>query len=427
MKFLIILFICFTCFFVNSQNKVDKSSFLPHLKAIQALQKNEIINRNELFKIYDYYSENNHDSLYFYANRIIELGIRYENWNYINCGKAFMVSFFNKNLKIDIATQLGQQSLEYFINKIDYEMISFVQNQIGISYTLSKDFEKAKLWFFKSLESGKQTGDYAANAVGLQNIAETHYRNGEYDSALHYINIFVDLIDIKKNRLSIGKTYNTIGNIYREKGDNERAISYYKKSLLVGNNKESSVIKGNAYTNLGIMYFAEDPILARSYFLKALNVRKNIGLPTVVADSYLNLGHWYFAMEKMDSAIYYYRYMLDFCTKNKHVDGQIEAYEAIKDYYEILKDNDNAQRVSKKREDLFSWSNEEKQKSLSQYVENTNNLFLAEDSLSENNKRLASYYQFDNQMGNFRTFALIILLISSVIGISYYVYNKKGR
>src|SRR5690606_36808953 len=101
----------------------------------------------------------------------------------------------------------------------------------------------------------------------------------------------------------IGKTYNTIGNIYREKGDNERAISYYKKSLLVGNNKESSVIKGNAYTNLGIMYFAEDPILARSYFLKALNVRKNIGLPTVVADSYLNLGHWYFAMEKMDSAI----------------------------------------------------------------------------------------------------------------------------
>src|SRR5690606_12091923 len=122
-----------------------------------------------------------------------------------------------------------------------------------------------------------------------------------------------------------------------------------------------------------------------------------------------------------------YRYMLDFCTKNKHVDGQIEAYGAIKDYYEILKDNDNAQRVSKKREDLFSWSNEEKQKSLSQYVENTNNLFLAEDSLSENNKRLASYYQFDNQMGNFRTFALIILLISSVIGISYYVYNKKGR
>ncbi len=427
MRLLIILLFCCSFLQAISQSTSYNNSFSNHKKIVKALQNNEILSRNDLFGIYDYYSENNQDSLYFYSNMIIEIGIKYENWGYINCGKAFMVGFFNTQSRVDIATQLGRQSLEYFMNTADYEMISFIQNQIGISYTLSKEYDKAKSWFLKSIESGKQTGDFKENAVGLKNIAELHYRKGEYDSSLHYIKRFIKVIDNSKSQISTSKAYNQLGNIYREMGDNERAITFYKMSLTFIDNKESAIVRGNAYNNLAIMYFEKDPELAKTYFFKSLKARQKINLPPKIADSYLNLGHWYFTMEKLDSAMYYYNFMLEYCLKNKYDDGQIEAYSAIQNYYEILKDEQKVLLFSEKQKELSDKVIEEKKRALDEYIEKTNSLFTAEEELSEKAGHLASQLKLDAQMGKYRSIALIILLASSIIGLIYYVYNIKHK
>lgn len=176
MRFITLL-CCFTITFFVSANTAEKKSYASTL-ALQSISSGELLSREKLTSLFDYYSENSIDSLYIFGNQLIETGLRYENWFYINYGKSILASYFNSISKVDIAIQLSKEGLDYALNLQDHEMICWLHNQIGISYVLSKKYKEARKWFEKSLASGKQTGNFQENCMGYKNIAESYYREG---------------------------------------------------------------------------------------------------------------------------------------------------------------------------------------------------------------------------------------------------------
>lgn len=415
-----IVFLSTFSFSVFSQNKSEKSVE----ELISLFEEKEILTRKKLFELYDYYSENDNDSFYVFANNLIETGLFYENWFYINFGKAVMTSFFNSKLKVDIATQFGQQSLEYFMSTSDYEMMSFVENQMGISYVISGKYEQARTWLLKSIESGKLTGDYKNNCVGLRNMGELYQRMEKLDSALYFSDLFINLVKDENKPISIAKTYNTKGNIYRDMGDMKNAVLFYEKALPPTTDNVSKILIGNVYNNLAIGYFEEDPMLAKEYFFKSFKVRKELNSLQYVADSYLNLGYWHQAMENLDSANYYFQTMLNYCLDNRYLEGQVEALDALSDYYATIGEIELSDECAEKSKKLSTWLDDEKTRILDEYIEKSKLLFDTEEKLRSAltlNKKTAVTMTKEG----FKKYALFLVVFTSLLGGGNYLYTRR--
>ncbi|HAZ11009.1 MAG: hypothetical protein A2047_00525 [Omnitrophica bacterium GWA2_41_15] len=121
------------------------------------------------------------------------------------------------------------------------------------------------------------------------------------------VSVFTNVLKYEKNSPFIYLTYNNLGMAYSDKGDIERSIEYYKKSISLDPNYFE------AYNNLGVSYVASGEIVkAIKSFKRAIRLKKDY------MSSYSNLGHLYTligfknrAIEVLNAAIkinpYYYK------------------------------------------------------------------------------------------------------------------------
>lgn len=410
-----------------SQSKIKEYNHRTNAQLINELKEGRRIARNELFQLFDYYNDNKNDSLYKIAHRIIEIGIQQENWFFINFGKAFVVTFYNNNDRIEMSTQMAQEALNYFLNQNDHEMISYLQNQIGISLVLAKKYSEARDWFKKSVESGKLTGSFEDNCVGLKNIAETYYRENNTTKAIEYANQFMQVINASSNEVAKMKAYNTIGNIYRDMNETAKAKSYYEKVLSFPQLKKSAVTEGNALNNLAMMYFEESPEKSKTYFFKSLEVRKKAQRPLFIADSYLNIGHWYFMMEQTDSAAYYYNTMLDFSKKNRHVEGELEALEALQNLYDELGDGEMVEMYKKQYTQLAAEVKQVKSDAIQEFIDQTCQLIHVEEDLVRKIKKEKNAYLDTQDLSLQRKYILGVIAFMCLLGCFLYVRKKSKK
>ncbi|OIO32829.1 MAG: hypothetical protein AUJ70_04675 [Candidatus Omnitrophica bacterium CG1_02_40_15] len=121
------------------------------------------------------------------------------------------------------------------------------------------------------------------------------------------VSVFTNVLKYEKASPFIYLTYNNLGMAYSDKGDIERPIEYYKKSISLDPNYFE------AYNNLGVSYVASGKIVkAIKSFKRAIRLKKDY------MSSYANLGHLYTligfknrAIEVLNAAIkidpYYYK------------------------------------------------------------------------------------------------------------------------
>ena len=70
-------------------------------------------------------------------------------------------------------------------------------------------------------------------AVTYYNIGNIHYDKGDYEKALNYYDksLKINIQHYGEMHVQCADTYNNIGIIHKNKGDNEKALIYYEKSL----------------------------------------------------------------------------------------------------------------------------------------------------------------------------------------------------
>ena len=123
-----------------------------------------------------------------------------------------------------------------------------------------------------------------------------HWKRGDYDEARgHVFESLVELEIEKEDLKDISKAHNTLGLIFQSKGDYDRALEEFNKSLETDTKTGDMRSAITTKNNIGVVYWNKDDYdIAAKIFEDNLATIRKIGDPYALANTYNNLGlvHW---------------------------------------------------------------------------------------------------------------------------------------
>jgi len=209
------------------------------------------------------------------------------------------------------------------------------------------------------------------------------YWNINPDSSVHYATLALTEAQKDKSDICFGEAYNSLGNAYSTKGDNETALKYYYKSkeyreqandlvkVAFSLNNISLALKdlkrfsesisalkqaaelcntagdhqneANMYQQIANQYSVfHDLNRALEYAIKAVNIYLNNNITDGLANSYNFIGSLHKDLKNIDLAEDYYMKALDIWTKAKSDYGLSSAYNNLGIVYDMKGDNQKA-------------------------------------------------------------------------------------
>ncbi len=196
-----------------------------------------------------------------------------------------------------------EKSLEITINETTQLKIL---NEISDSY-LNINTDKAINYSLKALRLAKKIGDDKKTAECYFLLGEQYALLGSYDLALKNLN--KSLIIRKKLNLNIGEfnCLNSLGMIYRNKGDYLNSTIYFYKELELGEKLERLDYVAYAKGNLAILFNLQGKSdLALKYFLEVLEIFEKKDNKNKIAITLSNIGNVYLIKKEYNKAINYY-------------------------------------------------------------------------------------------------------------------------
>jgi len=151
--------------------------------------------------------------------------------NYSMASNNLGVIYFNKHM--------FDSAISYFIKNYnrDTNDVQALSN-IGAAYQNLGNSEKAVHYYFKVLN--KQPG----NGNILNNLTVIYVNSGmQFFNKKDYNNAYNDFITALKYNPNSADALGNIGAVYQAKGDNEKAVEYYQKSLAI--NPKNAVFSNN--------------------------------------------------------------------------------------------------------------------------------------------------------------------------------------
>lgn len=136
----------------------------------------------------------------------------------------------------------------------------------------------------------------------LLNQAVSDFNDAKYDKALESSKqALINSFDIDDN-LYIAQSYNTLGVIYNECSDTNKAIEFYNKALSYANAVNNDKLFNWIYGNLGSVYYFNqiDVNKGINYYKKALYYAIKIKDTQQIEFTKINLASAYFSIHKFD-------------------------------------------------------------------------------------------------------------------------------
>jgi len=216
--------------------------------------------------------------------------------SYFYYGKA-------KEIYEELSKQIDQEKI--WVNLI------MCSNMLGWILKVQGEYESSIQHFLYAIEIGqKNLGEnHRLVASSNNNLGSVYSQKGNYDKALQYFIKSLSIIG-EKSHLA-GLSYNNIGTIYLEKGDYDRALEYFQKALTIRLQVlgEENAEIAKYYNNIGITYKGiGDYDKALEFFQKSLLINLRIlGEEQIfVANNYNNIGTIYSHKDDFKQAIKYY-------------------------------------------------------------------------------------------------------------------------
>lgn len=150
-----------------------------------------------------------------------------------------------------------------------------------------------------------QANPSTEHILALNKQAQKAYRVNP-DSAESLLHEALELAINTDDREGLATTYNNLGIILRNKGQNLIALDMYRKSLDYRRQPEDQVKIANTLENIGILYENMDSVdQALEYYEQCLEIREKLGDKAQLAKSYHNLGKLNTKQELYDLALPY--------------------------------------------------------------------------------------------------------------------------
>ena len=189
------------------------------------------------------------------------------------------------------------------------------------------------LFLFPSLYS--QSGN-EKKEIDKQIIkAGVYYRKGQYEKSLEMSKqALVKAFRIKDDYL-IAHSYNSIGVIYDEFSQSQRAIEFYNKALGYANKTANDSLKEWIYSNLGSAYYFNkiDVNKGIHFYKKSLVYAEKIKDSSEIAYTKLNLAEAYFSINNFESGISYVEQIRHYFETKGDAEAKFFLYNCLGTYY----------------------------------------------------------------------------------------------
>jgi tetratricopeptide (TPR) repeat protein len=200
-------------------------------------------------------------------------------------------SLFFTNKAMELSKQLGNDSIDATIRA----------HKAGILIRLTR-FDEAEKLLFQNIENP----DIAKSILGstYNNLGTSYNMKEEFDKAtVNYLKA-VEIFELFKDSTMLGKTFANLGVIHARLKDYKKAISFMDKGMaFVGKNE---LLKMQLTLNLSAVYYEEkqiDKAISTSHEAEKLANQNNAN--SVLATVYSNLCRFYLAKKEFDTSIKY--------------------------------------------------------------------------------------------------------------------------
>jgi tetratricopeptide (TPR) repeat protein len=251
-----------------------------------------------------------------------------ENYIYINSDSAFYLA--------ELEYQLAKKSnlLVHMGNAL---------NTQGISYYLKSEYNKALIYFKKSLKIREEIGFENDITGTLNNIGAVTQAQGEYDKSIKYFNRSLKINKKIGNLKGVASNSNNLGIVFQYKGDYVKSSEYFMNSLKLSEEIKDSKEMASVLNNLGTMYQKQKiNDKAMKFFQRSLKIREERGEKKTLTNLLINIGNLYMSEQKYIQAHDYYARSLEI---SKETGFQINKPEALKGIGNIYNKQGNYEKA----------------------------------------------------------------------------------
>jgi tetratricopeptide (TPR) repeat protein len=144
----------------------------------------------------------------------------------------------------------------------------------------------------KAIEELTRLGGYDEDVGNSYNTLGACYRfKGDYEKALEYYNKSLKTCDVTGNLYTVASTLNNVGIIHHDRGELEQALEYYNRTLDIDAKIGNQYGLGASYNNIALILHDQDELeQALDYHRKGLRIREKIGDQDGIATSHINIG-----------------------------------------------------------------------------------------------------------------------------------------
>ena len=161
-------------------------------------------------------------------------------------------AFYLRNRNYQKSLEYSLSSLSLFEKKNSKLDMAKASRNIGLSYHYLENYDKALSFFFRSMKIEEELGSSISVQQKLNDIGNVYLRMNKLDSALHYYEKAI--VFNPDNKQLTCAAYNNIGIIYRNKGENRKAIKNLNYALQLVSLVNDRFIKPNILNNLSNTY-----------------------------------------------------------------------------------------------------------------------------------------------------------------------------
>ena len=298
-------------------------------------------------------SENNSDSLKAFSYIKLSIIARYEFD--MDSSLVFTELALEKAKKSQIKSVVGQvylakgityfhrteysKSLEYYnkakkileISKDKKGYASVLTNMANI-YGEQNNLKKEIEYLLKALIINKEIKEYNNQCINLYNISLIYFKLGEYNTSLEYC----EKINIVKKENNLKEYLNAyidiqFGNIYKELGQTENAMLYFKKALKFSEENKSFQQQILTLIKIGKIHLENNEVFkAENSLLKALKTLES--LKSVLETKpliYITLAEVYLKKNEINKGIIYAEKGLAIAERQKRTGYENEAHSIL--------------------------------------------------------------------------------------------------
>lgn len=242
------------------------------------------------------------------------------------------------------------------------------------------------------------------------------------DSSIYYANLALNEAKIDKSNFALGEAYNSVGNAYSEKGNDEKAIEFYTKSKDYRLEEGKLDKVGDSYHNMGISaLLLKKYSESISYYKQSAELYNKTGKKILEGITYNSIADIYKQLHELNKALEYALKALNILQEEKNDSYIANTYNFIGSIHADLKNLDLAQEYYQKAYDIWK-----KKNSIEGQTTGVNNLGTIFDEKGDHEKALL-YYQKSLELAKQLKDSIGIATALNNIGYTFVKINQMEK